>query len=197
MSFWTKKRVSTGFACLIVVVLVVVVGGLYYSKGQAQVPANIDESDRSSHTPEQPLTSRTRIHISGILQQWSTGRQEEAVRDFLHLAETQPSAASYRPFDFSEEQFVSLPEAERDLMQEKILAKLKVLRKFARELDRRAKAALRTGDYTTAERLLVSMKRLGAANTGPEVTRVVELVGRAIESLADGELVQLDKSASK
>lgn len=142
----------------------------------------------ASADPQEP------IHINDILQQWSAGREEEAVRSFLRLAQTQPSAASYRFFDCSEQQFVSLPEAERDQLREKMLAKFKVVRKFARELDRRAKEALAADDFPTAERLLINMKRLGAANTGPEVALLTGLVGKAIQTLADDGLTELDKA---
>jgi hypothetical protein len=141
-----------------------------------------DESHRlSSRVADQPETPSTAIGINDILEQWSADRKEYAVRRFLQLADTEPSTASYRLFDFSEEYFVSLPEAERDALQEKMLAKFRVLREFARELLRRAEAAVSAGDHATAERLLVNMKRLGAANTGPEVTLVADLVGRKIK----------------
>jgi predicted aspartyl protease len=131
-------------------------------------------------------------HVNAVLQQWSAGQQEDAVRAFLRLAEMQPADAGYRLFDCSEQQFVSLPEAERDQLREKMLARIKVARAFARELDRRAKEALAANDYPTAERLLAGLKRWGAANTGPEVARLTDLVGKALEKLADDGLAKLD-----
>lgn len=194
MSHRIEGKVPKGFVWVTVVLLAVAAGVLYFSGGQGRFQTSVDKADQSSRAVDPPAPPTNTAHINNVLQQWSTGREEEAVRSFLRLARTQPSDASYRFFDRSEQQFVSLPEAERDQLQEKMLAKFKVVRKFVRELDRRAKGALAADDFPTAERLLVSMKRLGAANTGAEVTLLAELVGKMIQTLADDGLTQLDKA---
>jgi hypothetical protein len=183
---------------LILAVLIVVAGIIYSSvaicssKGRGRFQSSVDEADRAIPTVDPRPTLADTTHVNDVLQQWSTGREDEAVLSFLQFAQTHSSDASYRFFNCSEKQFVALPEAERDQLLEKMLAKFKVVRKFARELDRRAKEALAANDYPTAERLLAGLKRWGAANTGPEVARLTDLVGKALEKLADDGLAKLD-----
>jgi len=201
MSRWTEGRVSkssTWVTSLILAVLIVVAGIIYSSvaicssKGRGRFQSSVDEADRTIPTVDPRPTLADTTHVNAVLQQWSAGQQEDAVLAFLRLAEEQPADASYRLFDCSEQQFVSLPEAERDQLREKMLARFKVVRAFARELDRRAKEALAANDYPRAERLLAGLKRWGAANTGPEVARLTDLVGKALETLADDGLAKLD-----
>ncbi len=154
-----------------------------------------DDSAARPTAPSQPneasVSASGAPHIENVLDQWSAGRHEEAVRALLMLSESQAPPAAYRPFDLTERQFAELPQTDRDALREKMLARLDVLRELARELARRARQAAAQGHREEAERLLKVVKRLGAANRGPEVTLVVDLVGQAIERLADDELAEL------
>lgn len=51
--------------------------------------------------------------------------------------------------------------------------------------------AMATGDIASAEKHLNAMRQLGLANTGPEVTLIVDLVGQAIVKRAENSLAAL------
>ena len=139
-------------------------------------PPAASEPTASRHVP---------LRIDEVLDQWRAGHREEAIRLLLELNDSQAAASAYRPFDLSEEGFIAKPKAERDALQEEMLTELKALRELAREIDGKANRAAQAGDLGTSSRLLAALKLLGAANRGPEVPKLVGLVGEAIEQIAD------------
>ncbi len=172
------RRNVTNIALWSVALLLVGFGSFFYLKGTASFRASSSE-----------------IHINSILQQWSTGGREQAIDEFLGINVDDPaSVASLRPFEFSEQHFISLPEAERDQLQEKLSATIKELRQFVRDVEGRAKSAIAQGDRAAAVRILTSVKRLGEANTGPEVTLFMDLAGQWTVKLAERELEQLESN---
>lgn len=136
-------------------------------------------------------TAPMSVDIWKALHHWSSGAPDDAVHVLLDLADTQADAVRYRPFNISEEQFLGLPAAERDALREKMLTTLEVMRDLARELDRRAREARLVGESASAARHLLAMKRLGEANRGPELTLLVDLVGKAIAERADKGMSEL------
>lgn len=194
MSHRTETRVPRALLWATAVVLAGIGGVSYFSGEQSTPEVGVDEVDRTAHAVDPAGTPAGTAHVNDVLHQWSTGQEDEAVRAFLRLGQMPPTDASYRLFDLSERQFVALPEVERDQLQQRMLAKFKVVRAFARDLDRRANEALASDDLPMAEKLLLSMKRLGKANTGPEVAHLTNLVGKAIQKLADQGLTRLDKA---
>ena len=109
----------------------------------------------------------------------------------LKLYDVGADAPAYRPFTLTEEEAIALPRAEREALTKEALDTLRIMRHLGRELHHRAKEAHRNGDDAQAARLLGAMKRLGQANRGPEVMHIVDLVGKAIEQLADKALFEL------
>lgn len=99
-------------------------------------------------------------------------------------------AGNLKLFDLTEEQFIALPEARRAVVQEQMLAKMRVLREVTREIDHRASNAWTAGDRDEAITLLQYLKRVGGANRGAGVTKVVELAGKAVEELVDQRLAE-------
>ena len=81
---------------------------------------------------------------------------------------------------------------ERERVRENMIAKSTVMRDIARGIDLMAQEANAAGDWETAATMLRALKRFGAANRGPEVTKLIDLVGRAIEDLADRGLSRLN-----
>lgn len=132
--------------------------------------------------------------IEGVLQQWAEGGRDEAVACFLEMTDQVDSPVKkYRLYDFSEAHFVSLPVDRRERLQEEMMAKLRLLREFARELDHRRKEARDAGDTAGEQRVTSALMKLASANTGPDVPKVVELVGRAIQAVAVGESARNEK----
>ena len=135
--------------------------------------------------------------INAVLDRYSAGEYDTSIRMLLELAQSGATPLSYRPFNLTEKEFIALPQAERDALGEKMVVRLKIMRELARELGQRALKASMPGESTKSAELLMAAKRLGGANQGPEVTLVVDLVGQAIENLADRHLSQLDQQTSE
>ena len=153
------------------------------------------ESPRSSIPPAtRALAVRD---VGAILDRYSAGAHDEAIHMLLRLAQSDAAPVRYRPFYLTEKEFIALPQAERDALSKKMLATAKTMRQLARELTRRALEASESGKSAESAEFLMAAKRLGSANRGPEVTLLIGLVGKAIETLADKRLAELDPHTSQ
>jgi len=131
--------------------------------------------------------------INEILDLWDAGRKDLAVAAFLALAESGADAQAYRPYHLTEQQFVALASNERErLIADEFLPRQKLLRQLVRTLvDEIAPEAIASGNREKARAILTGVKRLGTANTGPEVMLVIHYMGRAIKELAERKLAEL------
>lgn len=109
----------------------------------------------------------------------------------LVLCESDARISALRPYVMSERQFVTLPETQRESLRMRMAERMIVMRDVGREAIGRGQAAAATGKLSEARRLLRAVKRLGAANRGPQVTLVADLVGKALEDRADIALAEL------
>lgn len=133
------------------------------------------------------------LHLNNVLDCWVAGRREEAIRMLLDLSESQIAPSYYRPFELSEQQVAALPLAKREALKVNMLAGLDVLREVVRDMERRGKEAAAAGEFDTAKRMFLALKRVGAANRGPEVNLLVGSVGNVTEFIADKGLSDLKK----
>jgi len=132
--------------------------------------------------------------VHEVLEAWSAGDSEQAVKQFLHMWDANAPLDRYRLHHMSEEQFVALPAADRDRQGSELAAELEVLNRFSGHLVSRARAAADSGDMGAAEKILAATQRLGAANMGPSVTRLANTVGEAIHQRAAQELSELART---
>jgi len=126
-----------------------------------------------------------------VLKYWGQGEWDEAIGALVELTEAGATDVCYRPLNFTEQEFLALPYREREGLREEMLEQLRVLREIASKLQDKAQEAADSGDLEGAAKFLKTMKRLGESNRGPEVTLLVDLVGKAIERRADEKLATL------
>jgi len=126
--------------------------------------------------------------IARILDDYAAGRRDEAVAAVLKLYDAQAEDRAWRPYVLSEREFVALPEKERTRLQKEMIDRSATIRGLGKELHQRAVEAAQRGDSELAARLVGALGRFGQANQGDSVTKLMDLVGKALEELAERPL---------
>lgn len=145
------------------------------------------EGQSSTATAASPASGPAQLDIHLVLKTYQAGQTDEAVRLLLVLTEPDAPPERLWLYDLSEEQFVKLVDwqAKRDEM----VARFRELGHLTREIERRAAAA--AGDFATAERLYLAIRRLGVASTGPANTKFADAFGHSLVRRADAALAGL------
>lgn len=132
--------------------------------------------------------------IRRVLAAWGEGQQDRAVDELRSSIRSGATTGDLRTFHITEQQFVELSQSEREALQKRMLETLGHLRSLARELQQRARQATADGHPGAAQELVEAMRRLAAANRGPQVCRLVDLFGQRIDKLADQALAEHDRA---
>jgi len=106
----------------------------------------------------------------------------------LKLYGAQAEDRAWRPYALSEREFAALPEKERTRLQEEMIDRSATIRGLGKELRQRAVDAAQRGDSELAARLVGALRRFGQANQGDSVTKLMDLLGKVLEELADRPL---------
>ncbi len=117
---------------------------------------------------------------------WDKGKHDaalEALGAWARLGDPPPLVEA-----MSEREFTSLAPDRRQQVLSKVMRQQRAMREMAREIDRRARAALAAGDRATARSLAHTLKALATAHQGEHVLEITNLVGQAIQQVADGLL---------
>lgn len=150
----------------------------------ASLPSESDGKDANAEP------DRERIWI--VLDAWKSGRRDEAVATLRTMSRENAPDADYRPYSFSEHEFVARAGAQWQARQKEMMATGDLLREITREIDARAAEARKAGKYSESRALLSTLKQLGAANRGPEVPLLSDALGAMMEKTADKGLSVLD-----
>ncbi len=179
---WLLQRQALRWGCL----LSLLFGSSRCTPSEDAAPDKAAESASRREVAEALAASAPAAPINDVLDRWSAGQREEAIVALLAMYDSHASAAAYRPFDFTEAQFVALPPADRDSLRERMLTRIEVLRQgVVKEMEKRGREEIVAGRFDEAERTFLTMKQLGAANRSPDVTLLMGLVGKRIEEIAD------------
>ena len=189
-----NKKFLVRYVCLILTGAFIVLAVLYFRGKQDDM--GVTENDSHTSVSNELPSSNPGADINDILQQWSAGKTEVSLRNLLQLYDEKAPQIKYRPFDISELRFAIKSSAVRKKMQKEMEARFKILKKFNQDMQSQAKAATAAGDNAKARQILLALKQLGQANTGPEVTLLAGLFGKMIESQADKELALLGEAQS-
>jgi len=173
--------------------LIVVVSTLFAgitgcdSKGRSGSSSGSDRQNARSSTSS-PASAGP--NIGDVLESWKAGRRDEAIAALRGMYDRQAPASDYRPYQISEQEFVALPDWQD--RQAEMLRTQESLRELSRELYARAGQARKAGRRDEARVLLETLKRLGAANRGPDLTLLMNYLGEAMEKLADKGMAELN-----
>ncbi len=163
------------------------IGGSAEAEPPAPGPAATQPAAQvSSVEGSLPAKWRPSPDLDRVLRLWLDGRRDEAQAALLALAESADPVARLRLFHIREDEVMQMTEAERELCMEIIFEKFEDFRRFSRELMDRVKEEYgKTKDAKAAQRIYLALRRLGEANTGPEVTAHADLCGQACRNVAE------------
>ncbi len=117
--------------------------------------------------------------------------EESAIHVIIQLSEPPGHEKRLRVCDMSEEQWVAHWGDDWQRQRDVLVRRLTDLRFLANQLVGRAAYLKSAGETDKAVKILNAVKRLGAANQGPGVPKVCDIVGKAIENLAEKNLAAM------
>ena len=117
--------------------------------------------------------------------------EDSAARAILQLAESPEHQKLLCVCDMSEQEWVAHWGDAWERQRDVLVRRLTHLRFLANQLVGRAVYLKSLGEKQKAATILRAVKRLGAANRGPGVPLVCDIVGKAIEELADKSLAAM------
>jgi len=136
-----------------------------------------------TEAPEKP------VYLGEVLAAWNTGKKGEAVNKFLQLNWQEPSVLQGIPgLAMSEQEFASLPQAQRDQMSQRVQALAQNLRDIARAVVASTDNFIASGNSVGARARLDAVQQFGQVLAAPEHLQVIQLVGKAISGLAQEKL---------
>jgi hypothetical protein len=131
------------------------------------------------------------LTVRRVLDKWTAGSQDAAVRQLVRMSDEPSIVGGDEVLDISEEQFVTMPRAEREAMHPRLIAASSDARALARCAWDQAKEDRQAGRPQEAERKLHAALRLGECLHGPGRTTLLQLTGKAIEKGSLAELADL------
>jgi hypothetical protein len=122
---------------------------------------------------------------------WQQGDMSAAIHLFAQADwSTLPLFPTTSTLSLSEEEFQALSNAEREACSREMMSQLDIFKKLAAAVAQAGRDAAAKGDTANARTYFTSLKRCGMALDQPGCLRlrVLQLVGREREKLADAEL---------
>jgi len=104
--------------------------------------------------------------------------------------------SNWRVDMLSEKEFVALPQAEREEHRTTMLRKIELARALASEINRRGSLAIANDKPAEAAKYIQAMQRLAAANRGPNVTLLLNLIGESFARRAGAMQAEFDNTNS-
>jgi hypothetical protein len=125
---------------------------------------------------------------------WQQGDNSKAISRFVQANwSTLPLFAANSTLSLSEEEFQALSNSDRQARSREMMSQLDVFKKLAAAVAQAGRDAAAKGDTAQARKYFTSLKRCGMALDQPGCLRlrVVQLVGQALEKMADAELAKV------
>ncbi len=162
--------------------------GVPTTKSQAGAPTAQSPSQTGNSTVTTP-GSQIPEYFGEVLFSWNSGRKDDAVKQFLQMHWQDASVFQGIPtLMMSEEQFVALPQAQRDPISQQAQQLSATLRDMARAVISSGDAAAASGDAAGAKARFESVQQFGQALAAPEHLLIIQLVGKAVVKLAQEKL---------
>jgi hypothetical protein len=124
---------------------------------------------------------------------WQQGDKSTAISSFVQADwSTGPLFAANSTLSLSEDQFKALSNADRQTKSGEMMSQLEVFKKLAAAVAQAGRDAASKGDTAQARKYFTSLKRCGMALDQPGCLRLrmLQLVGEALEKMADAELAK-------
>ncbi len=123
---------------------------------------------------------------------WQQGDKSAAVTSFLEADwSARPLFASGSTLSLTEDQFKVLSDADRQARSGEMMKQLDALKQVAAAVAQTGRDAASKGDAAQARKCFTSLKQCGAALSGQDCLSIVQLVGKAVNKMADTELAKM------
>lgn len=125
---------------------------------------------------------------------WQRGDRSTAISCFVQANwSTLPLFAANSTLSLSEEEFQALSNTDRQARSREMMSQLEVFKKLAAAVAQAGRDAASMGDTAQARKYFTSLKRCGMALDQPGCLRLrlLQLVGEALEKMADAELAKI------
>lgn len=123
--------------------------------------------------------------LDDIMKLWSAGKKEDATAKFLAVDfSRRPLFLRGSVLNYSEAQFMALPEAAREKLSKPVLDDIAVPKQISANVNTSGKTALAAGDKTKADQCNAKLLQCGEAFDQPDSLALLNLVGKALKKLA-------------
>lgn len=126
------------------------------------------------------------------MEAWQCGDKPSVIADFLKVDWTvRPLFDSYRALSLSEDQFVALPQADREAHSKEIMAQMKSFRKLLAAVSKAGHDAAAKGNVAQAREIFTSLKQCGSALDSRDCLQSLQNFGKHLKNKADAALHSL------
>ncbi len=123
---------------------------------------------------------------------WQQGDKSTAVTRFVETDwSARPLFASNSTLSLTEDQFKALSDAGRQARSGEMMKQLDSLKQLAAAVAQAGREAASKGDSAQARKYYTSLKQCGTALSGQDCLSIVQLVGKALNKMADTELAKI------
>jgi hypothetical protein len=152
------------------------------------------ETDASS-----PATfTQTQAHVAAspvtqpVLTAWQEGDKSAAISRFLNADwSARPIFAAGMVLSLNEAQFKALPDADRQLKSDEMMAQLDLMKQLAAAVAQAGRDAVAQSAAAQARKCFTSLKQFGTALDSADRLQLVQIVGRVSKKMADNELAKM------
>lgn len=153
---------------------------LLLSSAQAQT-----NSQRPGSTGPGATDNKDNATLDQAMTLWRASKKDEAVAKFGAVDfSRRPLFPTGSVLNYSEAQFIALPQAARDKLSEQMLEDISVLKGICALVRDTGRNALAQGDTDKSGKYTAQLKQCGDALNQPDSLALLKLVGKAIQKMA-------------
>jgi len=154
---------------------------------KAAVPA--DKPEPKASAPAVTQAPAKPMYLGQVLVAWNTGKRGEAVNQFLQLNWQDPAVFQGIPvLSTTEQQLAALPQDQRDQISQQVQQLSQTLREMSNAVISSTDSFIASNNPAGARARLEAAQQFGQALAAPERLQIIQLVGKAVTSLAQEKL---------
>jgi len=186
-----RRQTTLSFMKIQTISAVMAVTILLAGCGKQNTPSGTASSTTNGQTSV-PAVAAAPV-AQAAMSAWQQGDKAAAVSSFLAADwSSRPLFASNSLLSLTEDQFKALSEADRQTRSGEI-RQLDSMKQLAAAVAQAGRDAATKGDTAQAQKCFTALKQCGAALSSPDSLSLVQLVGKALNKMADTELAKIGK----
>src|SRR6185369_7844956 len=126
-----------------------------------------------------------RLTLDQAMTLWRAGKKDESAEKFMAVDMSQrPLFPTGAVLNYTEAQFVALPQAVRDKLSKEMLADIQVIKEICAHVKEASKSAAANGEKAKAEKGLAQLKKCGESFDRPDSLALLQMVGKGLKKTA-------------